>query len=216
MSDMSWYVCRNNGGGGCVPNLCLGRLVVYSNGLCLRSLSTHVCLDPYDRSKDLYFQHMYDRVRPTPKMQPRIWGPDVWRSIHYIALGYPVKDPSLSVTQSYISFFELLGSVLPCATCAQHYASNMIQVPVASAMANRASLFRWTVDLHNTVNASNGKQSWSYDQAYDMYASRREPDRTASDGTRRLAFQIASLIVSIALFGGLTMWLLRRKRHITR
>lgn len=149
-------------------------------------------------------------------MQPKIWGPDVWRSMHYIALGYPEHHPSLDVRQAFATFFEVLGTVLPCGKCSQHYAENLMQSPVADAMNDRASLFGWTVDLHNKVNASNGKMPWSYDRAYLEYASRSEPKQDHTDGTRtrtrKVAFQTGTFIICVVLSVGMIVWLSKRKR----
>ena len=83
---------------------------------------------------------------------PRVWGPDVWRALHYIALGYP-DDPSPDQQAAYRAFFTALGPVLPCASCATNYQQHLRDLPVEPALQKGGrALFEWTVALHNLVN----------------------------------------------------------------
>lgn len=151
-------------------------------------------------------------------MHPRIWGRDMWRSIHYVALGFPVREPSPEVRQAYMEFFVALGSVLPCVKCAKHYNEHLQSYPVESSLVGRGELFRWTVDLHNAVNSSLGRPTWSYERAYQVYADRRSPQEPSSDGqemqvpVRRAITMIVSLLV---LVGFVVWWVRRRRRIIT-
>lgn len=154
-------------------------------------------------------------------MHPRIWGRDMWRSIHYIALGYPVHNPSVDIKQSYISFFSVLGSVLPCAKCAQHYNRHLTSYPLEPSLTGRAELFRWTVDLHNGVNTSLGRKTWTYEQAYEVYADRRAPQNTDSiygqEHLTQIAVKTAILIVSSMAVAAVIMWWVRvRRRRLSR
>lgn len=149
-------------------------------------------------------------------MHPRIWGRDMWRSIHYVALGYPVRDPAPEVRQSYLAFFGVLGSVLPCAKCSQHYNEHIASYPVDPSLVGRAELFRWTIDLHNAVNISLGRESWTYEHAYEIYADRRSPqdsrDRSGlGRGRVQIATKLATLTISALFVVALFLWM--RRRH---
>ncbi len=103
----------------------------------------------------------------------------MWRSIHYIALGYP-DNPSPEVRASYKEFFMRFGEVIPCKTCAVNYTRHLQELPIDEYLGGALSgtkdpLFVWSVHLHNTVNAENGKPILSLDQAYRMYTSNTPP-----------------------------------------
>ena len=95
---------------------------------------------------------------------PDVWGPGAWVFIHSVALNYP-SSPSEADKTSYYEFFKGLGGVLPCMKCRQHYISNFgdggtLQTALSETDDPRA-VFKWTVDVHNMVNRSNGKPSLS-------------------------------------------------------
>lgn len=139
-------------------------------------------------------------------MHPHVWGRDTWRSIHFIALGYPSRA-SQEVQDTYATYFGVLGSVLPCVKCSKHYNEHLQSYPVGPSLVGRAELFRWTVDLHNAVNTSLGRSSWSYEQAFEVYADSQVP--ASGRGVRITTFSV-SLLITVALIG----WWLRRRRRM--
>ena len=121
-------------------------------------------------------------------MNPRIWGPSVWAAIHLIALGYPA-DPSEDEKAAYRAFFTALGPVLPCAACSAHYAQNLQELPLEPALqAGGAALFRWTVDLHNLVNAATGKPAVGAD-VVRARLTKGSPASGAGAGQGRAGYQ---------------------------
>lgn len=90
---------------------------------------------------------------------PKLWGPSAWRLMHLVAATYPER-PTTETKRQYESFFRSLEQVLPCAGCREGY-SYLINGPVAltpAVLADRVALFRWTVEVHNAVNAKLGKE----------------------------------------------------------
>lgn len=87
-----------------------------------------------------------------------MWGPHAWKMIHLVAASYPVPATS-DDKRAYDAFFRSLGDVLPCPGCRKGYAQLIRDtVPLRSnVFSDRMSLFKWTVDLHNAVNAKLGK-----------------------------------------------------------
>lgn len=160
-------------------------------------------------------------------MHPSIWGPDTWAAIHYVALGYPLSDPPAGVKVAYAAFFDALGPVLPCGLCSKHYQAHLAQHAVEPALEGRDALFRWTVDLHNTVSHSIGKQSWTYEQAYTEYSGPQNQarararalarSREATRGSVRSAGQVVAymtLTLSVACLVAVTIWLLRKQHKL--
>lgn len=86
---------------------------------------------------------------------PEVWGPNFWFTIHLVAAAYPVQ-PTQQEKDGYEAFFRSLQFVLPCAGCRQGYETIMTSDPTKltkRVFASRESLFKWTVDAHNRVNA---------------------------------------------------------------
>lgn len=102
---------------------------------------------------------------------PKIWGPEAWHFIHFVALNYPV-DPTEIDKKRYSRFFHSLQHTLPCEGCAYNFGEKLKKTP--PILENRKSLFEWTVDMHNEVNASNGKPKISYDDALKKINNKNE------------------------------------------
>ena len=92
-------------------------------------------------------------------ISPKKWGACGWSFIHYVALGYPVRNPSAGDINQYRSFFvDSLPLVLPCKACRENLTRHITHAPPDSALEEgRESLFAWTVRLHNIVNREAGK-----------------------------------------------------------
>jgi len=95
---------------------------------------------------------------------PKAWGPEGWHFIHFIAMNYPIT-PTEDDKQKFNTFFQSLQYTLPCEGCAYNFGEKLKKSP--PRLESRKSLFEWTVDMHNEVNVSTGKQKINYDQAID-------------------------------------------------
>ena len=90
------------------------------------------------------------------KLPPTVWGPLFWHTIHIVALGYP-QDPTYAQKRSAKEFYESLGFLIPCPVCREHYQKHLQKIPITPHLDRRDDLFKWTVQLHNEVNALLGK-----------------------------------------------------------
>ena len=90
------------------------------------------------------------------KLPPSVWGPLFWHTIHIVALGYP-KSPSYAHKKAAKEFYESLTFLIPCPVCREHYTKHLVKTPISPHLDRRDDLFRWTVNLHNEVNALLGK-----------------------------------------------------------
>jgi hypothetical protein len=76
--------------------------------------------------------------------------------MHIVALGYP-KSPSYAQKKAAKEFYESLAFLIPCPVCREHYTKHLVKTPISPHLDRRDDLFRWTVNLHNEVNALLGK-----------------------------------------------------------
>jgi hypothetical protein len=90
------------------------------------------------------------------KLPPSVWGPLFWHTIHIVALGYP-QAPTYAQKRAAKEFYESLGVLIPCPVCREHYQQHLQKVPITPHLDRRDDLFKWTVNLHNEVNALLGK-----------------------------------------------------------
>jgi len=71
----------------------------------------------------------------------------------------------------YELFFRLLGNVLPCGKCQEHYLAYLQSHPkqFENAFKNKKSLFKWMLEFHNYVNLQSKKPLQNIKQIYTQY-----------------------------------------------
>jgi hypothetical protein len=103
-------------------------------------------------------------------MQPSVWGPCLWRSIHVIALAYPYS-PSNEDKQNYKEFYENFWKVIPCQKCSVNYRRHLEELaPIDGFLSSPDDLFAWTVALHNIVNNELGKRNYTVEEAKQIHS----------------------------------------------
>jgi hypothetical protein len=90
-------------------------------------------------------------------MDTRFWGPDGWKLLHSITVGYPDK-PSEIEKETYRLFFNCLKHVLPCIYCRRSYTGYIGELPVEGYLDNKKKLVEWLYLIHNRVNDKLRKQ----------------------------------------------------------
>ena len=90
------------------------------------------------------------------RMQPTVWGPFFWHTMHIVAIGYP-SNPTYAQKRAAKEFYESLTQLIPCPMCRNHYAEHLQKHPITPALDRREDLFNWTITVHNEVNALLGK-----------------------------------------------------------
>ena len=102
-------------------------------------------------------------------LPPASWGPFFWHTMHIVALGYPT-NPSYGHKKAAKEFFESLQFLIPCPICREHYAAFLQEQAITPFLDRRDDLFRWTVDVHNKVNAKLNKPRVSERDAIAYYS----------------------------------------------
>ena len=95
---------------------------------------------------------------------PDVWGPHGWKFIHYITLGYP-NNPTDDDKKKYYNFFHNLKFVIPCSICGAHFRENLEKTPITEdVLSNKQKLIEWGITMHNHVNQSIGKKTYTYEE----------------------------------------------------
>ena len=99
-------------------------------------------------------------------MNPDVWGPGLWTTLHSISLAYP-DAPTHKDIQEHRNFLISLGKVLPCPGCRIEYNKYISKNP--PALHNKEVFVNWMTDLHNNVNTRLDKKIRSKDEVINMY-----------------------------------------------
>lgn len=110
-----------------------------------------------------------------------------------------------------------MTELIPCPVCREHYKKHLQKLPLSPHLDRRDDLFRWTVELHNEVNATLGKPRISEVESINFYKriGTRErspfitqPDLDEIDARSMLkGAMIGAAVVGIG--GGLLWWATR-------
>lgn len=82
---------------------------------------------------------------------PRIWGSDLWKTLHRLSLAYP-DQPTDDDRQAAYELLHSLTRLLPCPACRTHYAKHFATFDRDATTASRDALVRWVHELHESVN----------------------------------------------------------------
>ena len=125
-----------------------------------------------------------------------IWGKYIWKTIHYVALGYP-NNPTENDKDNYKKYFTLFKYVLPCKICKEHYTETLQLHPLSdNILKDKNSLINWTIDLHNIVNEQLGYKKLSYEEALQEI----KKDNLCSEKENDYSFYLIILFIIIAIF----------------
>ena len=148
-------------------------------------------------------------------MQATEWGPGAWKFLHAITFSQN-RRISPEQKQRLKQFFELIGYVLPCGVCQNHYRDYVRDHPVP--VDDREQLSRWLVDLHNHVNVITDNsfiQNMEYADVRDVYAYDYEPigpddaaPNKASKKKTATSVVAATVFSLLALVGGVVFFLM--------
>lgn len=133
---------------------------------------------------------------------PSVWGPHLWRALHFVALGYPVVADTITAA-TYREFYTRFASVIPCSKCSNNYRRHLLELPIDRFLSGRDKLFEWTVRLHNIVNAELGHRSdWTPETAYDalLASSSKSPlEPSGISGTLIIIIALWLAVVALVL-----------------
>jgi len=92
------------------------------------------------------------------------WFKHYWYIFHMSAIMAP-SLPTPEEFEQWRVFYVVFGKSIPCVAECQGDYFRIIQTVYPFRYANADDLFRWTVDVHNEVNAKLGKKPIPYDVA---------------------------------------------------
>ena len=133
-------------------------------------------------------------------INPLLWGPHLWKFMHYLTLSYP-DNPSEEEKQKYKNFFMMIGEYLPCEKCRVHYKEHKKSFPLTDEILDtRTGLIKWLFDLHNIVNQSTGKPAITYDDFTDIYINNKQQNQTENDNKHKYVILVTLVIILILSF----------------
>ena len=101
-------------------------------------------------------------------IEPSIWGPYYWNTLHFMAAAYDEK-PNHSVRSAMKTFIQSLPLFLPCKECQDNALSFIKTKDLDTVVSTRKELFHFFFDFHNRVNARLKKPLMKLEDAFKRY-----------------------------------------------
>ena len=137
-------------------------------------------------------------------INPDIWGPIFWDTLHLTAFGYP-SNPNNRDKQVYMEFIKNYVRILPCDKCskdAKEYVEKISELKWHDILKDRESLIEWTWFFHDTVNIKLNKSSPPMKTFKNTFIKSKTPN-SSKMGTWKNFFNralIFIILIGIALF----------------
>jgi hypothetical protein len=113
---------------------------------------------------------------PYKNIDPTIWGPYLWKFMHYLTLAYP-DNPTDADKDNLYNFFDSIKEVIPCEKCRYNFQVHLETTPLSEEiLMDNVEVIKWLFNLHNKVNASLEKPILSYDDFIKDYTISKTPE----------------------------------------
>ena len=114
---------------------------------------------------------------PYKNIDPTIWGPHLWKFMHYYTLSYP-EEPTEEDKDNLYNFFNTIQTVLPCEKCRYNFKSNLEKTPLTEeVLSKNINVVKWLFDIHNEVNKSTNKPVLLYEDFINIYSTQSTQSR---------------------------------------
>ena len=112
---------------------------------------------------------------PYKNINPEIWGPNLWKFLHFLTLSYP-ENPSEEEQNRVFDFLTSLHEILPCEKCRNNFNKHLTTLSDA-ILKDNVLLVKWLFNVHNDVNKSNNKDVLDYNHFIDLYSTVKKPEK---------------------------------------
>ena len=99
-------------------------------------------------------------------MNPNVWGPGLWLTLHSITYNYP-ENPASTDVNHHRTFMTSLQHVIPCQGCREEYTKYISDSP--PNLSTKDNFIQWMVDFHNHTNERLHKRTWTRAQVDTLY-----------------------------------------------
>lgn len=102
-------------------------------------------------------------------IDPKIWGPSMWKVLIYSVLSYP-DEPNKEEQINMKNFLVCVGKILPCEKCRYNYANHTTKYSINDeVLNNKKKLIDWLTSVYNEVRTMNGQKKLTSDEIIYKY-----------------------------------------------
>lgn len=139
-------------------------------------------------------------------INPTLWGPHLWKFMHYLTLSYPEQPTEFDVNK-FKNFFLSIGEYLPCEKCRHNYTDHLQELPLTqNELSCRDNLVVWLFNLHNIVNKHLGKKEFTLKEFNDLYVNNMNSSVNTNVNKNNTLNNIILFIILIIIVIGLVLY----------
>ena len=101
-------------------------------------------------------------------MNPEVWGPHFWFTLHTMSMTYPIH-PNTVTKKKYYEFITNLPIFLPNSDIGNYFAKLLDEYPLEPYLSSRMSFIKWTHFIHNKINVSLCKLEIPFNEFLEWY-----------------------------------------------
>ena len=119
------------------------------------------------------------------KLDPSVWGPHYWFTLHTIALNYPLYPNAVS-KKKYYDFVQNIPMFIPDLTISDNFSKILDRYPVTPYLDSRESFIKWMHFIHNKINHFLEKDDVEMIDALNTYYTHYKPKEVILKDTIRI------------------------------
>lgn len=118
-------------------------------------------------------------------LDPSVWGPHYWFTLHTIALNYPLYPNDVS-KKKYYEFVQNIPMFIPDLTISDNFSKILDRYPVTPYLDSRESFIKWMHFIHNKINHFLEKDDVEMIDALNTYYINYKPKEVILKDTIRM------------------------------
>lgn len=99
----------------------------------------------------------------------KVWGPFGWYFLHSISYYSLFNQLNPKEIEGVKLLIISLTNLIPCPECRKHFNQKFKKINIDNLINNPNYLINWIIDIHNEVNKSNKKPTYSRNQVDKLY-----------------------------------------------
>ena len=132
-------------------------------------------------------------------LDPEIWGPYYWFTLHTIALSYPNK-PNETIKKKYYNFIQNLPLFIPNEKIGNDFCNLLDKYPITPYLDSKKSFMEWMHFIHNKINEKLYKKQISFQEALQLYYEKYQVKYSKKPSYNKIYYIFISIILLILIY----------------
>jgi len=143
---------------------------------------------------------MTTNINPN-NLDPTVWGPHFWFTLHTIAFTYPDKPNSIIKKRYYDFIHNFLPLIIPNDAIMKSFSVLLDQYPISAYLDSKDQLISWFHFIHNQINQRLEKQTLSKQEFMKQYLDAYKPKLVINEEWMKLKEKMTYTSVLVCLIG---------------